>query len=297
MIDLLNKLAKGNEILYIFGNGFDLAHNMSTSYENFHQWLINNGHSSFVRDFENLYPDVKNRDGRWCDVESALGNISLKSAINFDLNYQECPDEIRNENSSHDAYRCGDNLKNIVDLLPGMLRIWVESVSTKEVCTQFELVKNAKYLSFNYTRTLEDVYSIKKDYILHIHETVIDRRPLVVGYGDAIFEDEEFVPDDEAIDVKLIKNILAHNRKPVDAIQKDPKPQSWFNSLNEIEIVIVYGHSCSKVDKPYFLKVAESINDDAHWYFYVHDKSKNKSIESFAKSILSKNQTFEIFNQ
>ena len=77
---------------------------------------------------------------------------------------------------------------------------------------------------------------------------------------DAIFEDEEFVPDDEAIDVKLIKNILAHNRKPVDAILKGPKPQSWFNSLNEIVNVIVYGHSCSKVDKPYFQKVAELLD-------------------------------------
>lgn len=285
-----------DQILYVIGNGFDLAHGMKTSYEDFHHWLSENGESIAVHRLECLYPNIKNQIGRWCDLESVLGSVSLKKAIDYDKNYQDCPDEVNGEDSSHNAYRCGENLRNVVDILPCLLRDWITSISTKDVTQLFEMDNNAKFLSFNYTRTLEDVYHIKKDNVLHIHETAIGSRPLVVGYGDALFDDDKYVPDDENVDIELIKNILSHNRKPVDAILKEPKPKEWFEDLNEIASVIVYGHSCSKVDKPYFQKVAESVKDNAIWHFYVYDKGQNKSIVKFAKSILIGNQSFVIIN-
>ena len=282
--------------LYILGNGFDLVHNMKTSYEDFHQWMLENAESNAVYRLESLYPNIRNDRGRWCDLETALGSITLKEAICYDKDYQDCPDEVNGEDSSHNAYRCGENLKNTVDLLPSLIRDWLTSITTNEVSPIFEIDKNAKFLSFNYTRTLEDVYKIENNNILHIHETIIGNRPLVVGYGDALFEVSDFITDDDAIDIELIKNLLTHNHKPVDAILKESKSKDWFSGLNEIASVIVYGHSCSKVDKPYFQKVTESIKDNAQWYFNVHDKDKNKSIEKFAKSILIGNQSFVIIN-
>lgn len=284
-------------ILYIIGNGFDLAHKMKTSYEDFHQWLLCNGESNAVYRLERLYPNLRNDLGRWCDLETALGSITLKEAIGYDKDFKDCPNEVNCEDCSHDAYRCGENLKNVVDILPGLLRDWVASITTNDVHPIFVLNKDAKFLSFNYTRTLEDAYQIKADNILHIHETIIDNRPLVVGYGEARFEDDEYVSDDDTIDVVLIKNLLSHFRKPVDAILKETKPKEWFKGLNEIESVIVYGHSCSKVDKPYFQKVAESIKDNANWRFYVHDANKNFSIEKFAQSFLTDKMSFKITNQ
>ena len=297
MINLIPPKGIDEKILFIIGNGFDLAHGMKTSYEDFHQWLLDNGESSAVNRIESLYLNITNNEGRWCDVESALGSITLEEAINYDRNYQECPDEIYCEDSSHEAYRCGENLKNVVDILPGLLRDWVASISTKDISPKFEIIKDAKFLSFNYTRTLEDAYQIKTDNILHIHETIIENRPLVVGYGEARFEDDEYVSDDDTIDVVLIKNLLSHCRKPVDAILEETKPKEWFKDLNEIESVIVYGHSCSKVDKPYFEAVVRNIKPNALWTFFVHDKNKNKSIEKFAKSILKDTMSFEITNQ
>ena len=298
MISLVpNGIHKNKNVLYIIGNGFDLAHDMKTSYEDFHQWLLDNGESSAVNRIESLYPNITNNEGRWCDVESALGSITLEEAINYDRIFQECSDEINCEDSSHDAYRCGEKLKNVVDILPCLLKSWVASISTKDISPRFEIIKDAKFLSFNYTRTLEDTYQIKTDKILHIHETVIGDRPLVVGYGESRFEDDEYVPDDDAIDVVLIKNLLSHCRKPVDAILKEPIPKKWFESLGEIESVIVYGHSCSMVDKPYFETVADNIKANASWTFNVHDTNKNKSIEKFALSILTDKMSFKIINQ
>jgi hypothetical protein len=244
-----------------------------------------------------LYPNLRNDIGRWCDLETALGSITLKEAIGYDKDFKDCPNEVNCEDCSHDAYRCGENLKNVVDILPGLLRDWVASISTKDISPKFEIIKDAKFLTFNYTRTLENVYQIEAANILHIHETFIGNRPLVVGYGEARFEDDEYVSDDDTIDVVLIKNLLSHCRKPVDAILKETKSKEWFKGLNEIESVIVYGHSCSKVDKPYFETVVRNIKPNALWTFFVHDKNKNKSIEKFVKSILKDTMSFEITNQ
>lgn len=292
-----NNIEKEKKVLYIVGNGFDIAHGLPTSYECFHQWLLDNGHKSFVRDFENLYPDVKDGCDYWCDLESALGKISLKQAVEYDLNHQECPDEVREENSSHDAYRCEDNLKNVIYVLPHLLREWANSIHTKNVRSVFELYNDARFLSFNYTKTLEDVYKTKDSNILHIHETVINYRPLVVGCGEALFdEDNEYTSGRDDVDVQIIRNILSYGKKPVEAILKEPIPKTWFENLGEVSSVIVYGHSCSKVDKPYFEEISKNITPNASWYFYVHESEENERYNRFAKSIKGDGQIIEIIN-
>ena len=291
---LHNTTQKGENILYIIGNGFDLAHGMKTSYENFRQWL-NTYEPSAVYRLESLYPNIKDNEGRWCDIEAALGSVTLKEAVEFDKYFRECPDEINGENSSHDAYQCGDNIKMVVDTLPSQLRDWIASVDTKKVCRKFEIAKDAKFLSFNYTNTLEDVYGIDND-VLHLHEVLIDSRPLVVGYGDSIFEHEKYESDNSEVDTDKIRNILSHCRKPVMEILEEPKPKSWFEGLSNISAVIVYGHSCSKVDKPYFEKVANCIKDDAHWVFHVHDENENPYFKAFAEKIKKGSQIYEIIN-
>ena len=130
MINLIPPKGIDEKILYIIGNGFDLAHGMKTSYEDFHQWLLDNGETSAVKRLETLYPDISDNEGRWCDVESALGSITLEETINYDRNFQECPDQISCADRSHEAYRCGEKLKNVVDILPSLLRDWVASIST-----------------------------------------------------------------------------------------------------------------------------------------------------------------------
>ena len=205
---------------------------------------------------------------------------------------------MKGENSSHDAYCCGDNLKNVIYVLPHLLREWVSSISAKDILPVFELCNDACYLSFNYTKTLEDIYKIKDSNILHIHETVIHNRPLVVGCGEALFdEDYDYTTERDDVDLQIIRNILSHGKKPVEAILKEPILKTWFENLGEVSSVIVYGHSCSEVDKPYFETVANSIQKDAYWQFYVHNSSNNKAIEAFAKSIMKNQQQFEILNQ
>jgi len=283
-------------ILYILGNGFDLAHHLPTSYEDFHKWLVANREIHFVRAFERLYPEVRNNEGRWCDIESALSKLTLEDAVIFDKEYQECSDEIRHENSSHDAYICGDKLRQVIDVLPSCLHDWVYSINVTNCHKQYEIIKDAYFLSFNYTRTLEDVYDINPNMIYHVHGVVNSGKEFVFGYGEDSFEENECMINEIERNRDLIVKILRNNKKPVSTILKYPRYQELLKAISEVSSVIVYGQSCSDIDKPYFKSIADCVRHDAQWVFYVYDKEKNASIEKCAKSIVVKEQTFEITN-
>ena len=285
-------------ILYILGNGFDLAHHLPTSYEDFHKWLIANRDIHFVRAFERLYPELRNNEDRWCDIESALSKLSLEDAVIFDKEYQECSDEIRQENSSHDAYICGDGLRQVVNTLPSCLYDWAHSINVTNCTKQFEFIKDASFLSFNYTRTLEEIYGIDPNLILHIHGFVNSGKELVLGYGYDTFDDDKGEINDVEWNRDIIINLLRHNKKPVRAILEEPDfKKKFIGRLSSVSSVVVYGQSCSDVDKPYFEAIADNIKKDARWYFYVHDKDKNTSVEKYAKTVVVEEQTFVITNE
>lgn len=286
-----------NNILYILGNGFDRAHNLPTNYEDFHTWLNNNGDKPFIHAFENLYPDVKNTKGEWRDMESALGNISLEHAIDIDVNYQYYPDEIRNEKSSLDAYRCGDKLSYVVKVLQSCFGDWTHSIDLSKCTKKYVLNGDSHFFSFNYTRTLEEVYIINSESIHHVHGTIGNNGQLVVGYGDAQFDDDDFEPDMVGIDKELILNILRENRKPVETIIQEQTFKRFMQSISSVSSVIVFGHSCSEVDKPYYVEIAKKIKENAHWTFYVHNKKNNNQVKRYADSVRKEYQSFEITNE
>ena len=67
--------------LFIIGNGFDLAHGLKTSYENFRQYLLNV--ENIQTPGENFCPNdilqlISRCAGtaRWCDIETDLGYVS-----------------------------------------------------------------------------------------------------------------------------------------------------------------------------------------------------------------------------
>lgn len=289
-------MCETNDLLYILGNGFDRTHNLPTAYEDFHAWLKGNGDKPFIHAFEKLFPSIKDLEGKWRDFESALGSISLEHAIDVDINYQYCCDEVRNENSSHGIYRCGENLRQVVKVLPSCFYEWTHSIDLSKCEKKFLLSGDSHFFSFNYTNTLEGVYEITSEKIHHVHGTIGNNAKLVVGYGEAQFENSDFEPDMAEIDKELILNILRDNRKPVEIIIQEPTFKGFMQSISNVSSVVVFGHSYSQVDKPYFAEIAKSIKDDAKWLFYVHHPENNKAVERYADKIRHEHQTIEITN-
>ena len=154
------------DTLYIIGNGFDLAHGLKTKYNDFRKWLEESGFHSFVNRMEALYPDVKNANGEWNDIETALGHFKMPDVIAYDKYFTDC-------NCSEEvALPVGDNIKSVTVSLSGNLWKWIKTVDLLKAKHMFLLNENALFVSFNYTLTLESVYEIPLDNVWHIHGSV-----------------------------------------------------------------------------------------------------------------------------
>ena len=55
---------------------------------------------------------------------------------------------------------------------------------------------------------------------------------------------------------------------------------SFFKSLKDIKKLAILGHSLARVDLPYFIKIRESIHNNALWqasYYGAHEKNEHNS--------------------
>lgn len=64
-------------ILYILGNGFDIAQGMKTSYPDFYQHLKNNNNNN-SKLLQQVLEDINENKTLWSDMEIALGKFTSK---------------------------------------------------------------------------------------------------------------------------------------------------------------------------------------------------------------------------
>lgn len=263
---------KGHErnTLYIIGNGFDLFHDLNTRYSDFHDWLIQYGHDDFVSAMEQIFPCLK--DGKpllWTDFEKALG-VFDPVKIHRDF-FQGRDDGWFNKNIQNSVV---DRIKPYINKIPKLLREWVDSIPLDNVQRLLNLSDKSLYLSFNYTLLLEKVYLIPPQRVLHIHESISGDKPLVTGHTvtyHKAFNDKSVNVEES---VERITDALNNLRKPVIELIKEN--HCFFDSLENITHVVVFGHSLSEIDRLYFTEVWHHVHDDAIWFFVGRDENSMK---------------------
>ena len=280
------------DTLYIIGNGFDIAHGLSTQYQNFKKWLLKSGLNSFARRMETLYPDVKNDNDEWNDIETALGHFNMEDVIAYDKYYTDC------NNSKEVVLPVGNNIKAVTASLSSNLWKWIMSVDLLSAKRMFQLEETALFVNFNYTLTLENVYEIPNTDVWHIHGSISDKtNVLVIGYGvDDMFDNAPNPPSYSPTDDDMRRNIMTDMKKPVDYCIGEFHKWQCFAKLKNIKHVKVIGHSCSNVDEPYFTDIAKSISKDADWLFYIHDGLKEKKYAEFASRIISQDGLEQVYS-
>ncbi len=147
--------------LYIIGNGFDLAHNMATRYDDFKKWLIENGRIDIIKELQSVFP-VQNKNGYllWSDFENALGSYDINKVINW--NWEDlCLVEYT---IGEEKFTNPDSFLNtkLLDIINDSFSKWVGSIQMPIIPNYNNLKKDAYYLIFNYTDTLETLYGISE---------------------------------------------------------------------------------------------------------------------------------------
>ncbi len=274
------------ETLFIIGNGFDQAHKIESSYWHFHEWLMNNGHEEFVKRLEDVYIDkdwdkkLKEKDDQlplWKDFENELGKINAESAYKA-LN-NEFGDVYMDENAQDSAVL---KVRTIVDDVTNLMMKWAKSVIVKRIRRIFNLNSKSKYLTFNYTLTLESQYEIDPIQILHIHGNIKTPK-LIVGCGRDVPRPLPENQEQRRYSKKINHEFIRFN-KPIDDLIDEQN--DFFNSLSGITRVVVLGHSLSEIDEPYFRRVKEKITPDAHWHFSAYSEKDYKNIVEFIQRTL-----------
>ena len=258
-----------NDTLFIIGNGFDRAHGMLTGYGDFRRWLLKNNRFDVIQELQNAYPAKINDDYLlWSEFEKALGEYDIDVVINWSW-----------ESLFLTEISLGNQLFNngfidtqLPDIIDEAFTKWVRSISIATVKAYDNIPQDALYLTFNYTDTLEHLYHIPEQQVLHIHGRASKEDKLIVGHNRQInpadyWDDNiEMRENNERMQRLTDMNTLC---KPVfELIERN---ESFFEGLGNIKDIHIIGHSCEAVDYPYFRKVKESVSTDIWWHFNPYD--------------------------
>jgi hypothetical protein len=285
--------------LFIIGNGFDIAHQLETSYINFRDYLIEE-EWEFLDRFEEMYGCHLDMDRRlaerylWKDFENNLssfdGDNIVDSATSMELGLDGGDFYIED---TLDSY--WESIYKYIYKLEDYLKLWIKSIDIN-CCIRTDLIcKNNDdlFLSFNYTSLLEEIYEIQEEQILHIHGSVSETyEDLIIGHGNSDIINnyrEQARSARNQFDEKKssICNALAAY---CESILKEVKSNIFFNSgffqrLNEVNQVLVIGHSIGNVDLPYFKEIRERTNENTIWKIYFYDDSEESTLKDKIVSI------------
>lgn len=242
--------------LYVIGNGFDLWHGLPTSYGQFYEFA-----KETLDEISNYYSLDVTKSGPWCDFENSLA----------DFNWYEFFDAHNHIDVDSESFRPSfvccleDDLEHQADLhvetIRDCFRDWVDGIDVSVAERRMFFTQDSKFITFNYTSTLESIYGIDDDNVFHIHGRADKCDELIFGHGEAMEEEPEL---DESGDSNrtMFSDAEGAAKYPFYALQKPvdkvlESNENFFNSLEHIDEIFVIGHSLNKIDLPYFIKLAE----------------------------------------
>lgn len=291
--------------LYIIGNGFDIAHGIKCKYSDFGDFLGEN-YSGYYESVVNAYC---HSNYLWKDFESELPSC----ATHIEEWGLQMGNEMRDEIDYDPMDDMGigrwlDSQFNFLNKLPKYLRLWVESIDVNKSAV-YKIKSDALFLNFNYTATLENVYSIDPDNVKHIHGFVENKKEiLVLGHCDQQTisyaqkkkqESQEAFLDHAISTFDRVAKYCETTLKRTEKIIEDNF--RFFEQLFDTDEVIVIGHSFGKVDMPYFKKVLDSVSDNANWIAYYFEETDQTKFENslldlgVRKENISVRKTTELF--
>lgn len=265
--------------LYIIGNGFDRHFNLKTSVDD------------YINCLKQLNSNILNMNGfelfnnygvNWGDYEQSLSKIDL---FDIENNFISYPDYL----SDHERDRedCIWNMNAVLDefntiknqALCNMIKNANEDIEKFSINRdKFNQLCDADaIISFNYTSTLEKLFILKEDVkVLHIHGCYEnDSNNMIFGYKKSIIDYKKRFAnniDDYDYYVETQKeNIYKFYLNLQKKIQIDILSE-FLSKINDIDKIIVLGHSMSEVDLEY-MEYIHSTYKNARWYISYYEDS------------------------
>lgn len=289
--------------LYIIGNGFDKHHRMPTAFTEFYDWMQDNHYFDALSQIDEIY-GVASYEW-WKDFENSLGEIDMCEFASRQTreNYPDFgSDDFREADRYRAEYQAELDITQMVKAMKSRFTEWINTMQAPDSTKKLPILKkDAFFITFNYTPTLETLYAVPHDQILHIHGSVFEKGEYIIGHGKSYAklqqelesqepspapdatpdEEQEFYesnydPIYEDTKETVLTNIAAL-QKPVDSLIEHNR--STFDRLRQVERICIYGLSFSDIDLKYIAEIIRNHNaaSNIQWdvsFFSKADKAK-----------------------
>lgn len=268
--------------LYIIGNGFDIRHNLPSSYRDFCHYMQDTFPTEYER-IGKLY--FQNPSELWSDFERNLSKLDIARFVERNIDHW----------ITEKTYQIGNEFDDVYSFLKTYFHTWViDRLSKVKTTPMLPLTSNDIYINFNYTNILTSCYGIPKSRILYIHGDTADNEVFqpIVGHGES---DEDVLKKIRKAQTEIgaIVSRALHNKssnytaeslsyiisdeinKYLSSLRKDTESiicsnQHFFDALAQnqesIKNAIILGHSMDEIDMPYFRKISDTLRPDVQWF-------------------------------
>lgn len=276
------------KILYIIGNGLDIALKMKTSYQDFFTYYL--ALSSIDKDILAMKEDIESHKYEtWADLEMGLGSYSSKCA-DKDI-FLKCITDIKR---SLKEYLQKESQKIYDYRISSMLGFITPGLFLEpEPRVRYNLFRNhmvidtyINIITFNYTNTLEYLFEFKDqplrlpisspstilNSIQHIHGTLDNM--MVMGVNDS----SQISNTSFNSDLDIVEDFI----KPEfnDACMNN-KNSICESLIKDAEMIVLYGSSLGLSDTKWWKLIGKrmELNDYPLLIYLPHDENKNQTME------------------
>lgn len=258
--------------LFVIGNGFDLHHGIPSRFSDFGRSVAASDPDVVRLIDEYLFVD----EDFWSCFEARLATFDADNVIDYAEQFLVSYGAEDWSDAFHHDFEY--EIEQVVDGLSRRLHTrfakWIRSLPIPDAGA-VPLVQcvdpAARFLSFNYTPTLQRLYGVPDRNVLHIHGHSSDPDDgIVLGHGwERTAEDMLAREVNEDTDTRvaggyrLIDEYFADTFKPTEHIVE--RYRAEFDSLGDVTEVIVLGHSLADVDAPYFREVIARTRASTTW--------------------------------
>lgn len=295
--------------LYIIGNGFDMHHGMDTSYISYAKFIklyYPSTYDLLIEYFGLTDIDQNTKwDPLWARFEEVLGHIYAEDLLEKYSEYSANPASDNFSDGDWDtiAVLIEDEIDNFLKEMNTSFSQFIENVKYP-ICVflkKLKINKNAFFLNFNYTHTLEKYYKVNRKNIKYIHNRSRENQKLILGHGvkdpqifkekvlpqglsnEELHEWHENMNDDYDFSVEKGKwEIESYYKKSLkNTATIIEENLEYFNHLNRLDEIIVIGHSISKVDHDYFHEIIKNIDvTKVNWIVSFYNDSSKEKLEN-----------------
>lgn len=297
--------------IFLIGNGFDISHGMPTKFDPDFKFIAEKNESIYY------FWDIYNAEGKeiWSDFENLLANPDFNSLEEIFEGFQ--PDYASDRESDRDSIitqvDLNGNLQVSLNEFAEQAEKSLDSIEAQKSFVQ-EFQNSDKFITFNYTHTLEKIYGISEENILHVHGEV-GQKNLILGYPKGQFEPEKYCYDIRRkgrgpyreVDIRKYIEDMARNEVidcytytaysnfigKIEGFNKKYQIPLMEKFLDKqvVDEIIVIGHSCA-IDFAYFEHLNASYQN-IKWVFHAFDSTTKNNILNLVKDVGITN--FEIY--